>query len=160
MWIACNKTDSRIEYLFRTCPVVTNMVTSLLLIQLCRAAVLWWIRSYSVFISHLSTAYLNSTNTTNGYGAVPDITSSYSSHLGKTSSAPSFSSFLKKQKTQKLFDDEMSMNMIIKRNFVQKSWILYFYFLFIFQFQLFYFTFLKKEILSIFHLWIIQLLAL
>ena len=33
--------DSRSEYLFRTCSVTTSLVTSPILLLLCRAAVLW-----------------------------------------------------------------------------------------------------------------------
>ena len=40
------------------------------------AAVLWWIRSDSVFTHNLSTADWIETSTTSGYGAVPDTTSS------------------------------------------------------------------------------------
>ena len=35
--VACNKVDSRSQKLFRTCSVVTSLVTSLWLFQLCRA---------------------------------------------------------------------------------------------------------------------------
>ena len=42
----------------------------------------------------------------------------------QTSSATSFSSFLKEYETQRIIDDEMSMNMMIKCVFVSKSCIL------------------------------------
>ena len=64
-----------------------------------------------------------------------------------TSSATSFCSFLKKQKSKKLTDDGMSMKMMIERIFVLKSCILYFIlFSSFFLFELFYFPFLIREI--------------
>ena len=75
--IICNKIDSRSEYLFRTCSVVTSLLTSLILFQLCCATVLWWIRSESVFTPNLSTAYWIETNTISGNVTIPDTTCSY-----------------------------------------------------------------------------------
>ena len=80
--------DSRSQYLFRTCSNATSLVTSTILLLLCRAAVLWWIRSDFGSTLRLRTNYYhyylirNYPETTgcysNEWGRLPEWSSSWS----------------------------------------------------------------------------------